>query len=139
MFDCYICVFFFFFFKQKTAYEITTGDWSSDVCSSDLNVRSRSIRASRLHEAELVAVGVPDRELARSVLRVHQRLEDIGVVAQSLPPAVDVVDLKVESNAYRRRRLVPADRELGRAEGEVGVRRCLRRPVPFCRHAEERL
>ena len=29
------CV-FFFFFKQKTAYEIGTGDWSSDVCSSDL-------------------------------------------------------------------------------------------------------
>src|SRR5213595_42508 len=26
----------FFFFKQKTAYEITEGDWSSDVCSSDL-------------------------------------------------------------------------------------------------------
>ena len=24
------------FFKQKTAYEITYGDWSSDVCSSDL-------------------------------------------------------------------------------------------------------
>ena len=30
---------FFFFFKQKTAYEIGTGDWSSDVCSSDLNVK----------------------------------------------------------------------------------------------------
>ena len=28
----------FFFFKQKTAYEIGTGDWSSDVCSSDLKV-----------------------------------------------------------------------------------------------------
>jgi len=27
---------FFFFFKQKTAYEITGCDWSSDVCSSDL-------------------------------------------------------------------------------------------------------
>ena len=26
----------FFFFKQKTAYEILTCDWSSDVCSSDL-------------------------------------------------------------------------------------------------------
>ena len=25
-----------FFFKQKTAYEILTCDWSSDVCSSDL-------------------------------------------------------------------------------------------------------
>jgi len=26
----------FFFFKQKTAYEMVTSDWSSDVCSSDL-------------------------------------------------------------------------------------------------------
>src|SRR3546814_4402663 len=26
----------FFFFKQKTAYEIRISDWSSDVCSSDL-------------------------------------------------------------------------------------------------------
>src|SRR5881394_1111692 len=29
-------VFFFFFFKQKTAYEIGWCDWRSDVCSSDL-------------------------------------------------------------------------------------------------------
>ena len=29
-------LFVFFFFKQKTAYEILTCDWSSDVCSSDL-------------------------------------------------------------------------------------------------------
>ena len=28
----------FFFFKQKTAYEIKECDWSSDVCSSDLQV-----------------------------------------------------------------------------------------------------
>ena len=27
----------FFFFKQKTAYEIVSRDWSSDVCSSDLS------------------------------------------------------------------------------------------------------
>src|SRR5213594_2319981 len=27
----------FFFFKQKTAYEISVRDWSSDVCSSDLS------------------------------------------------------------------------------------------------------
>ena len=31
-----LCLKVFFFFKQKTAYEIGTGDWSSDVCSSDL-------------------------------------------------------------------------------------------------------
>src|SRR3546814_4481514 len=30
--------FLFFFFKQKTAYEMRIGDWSSDVCSSDLCV-----------------------------------------------------------------------------------------------------
>src|SRR6188768_4376292 len=28
----------FFFFKQKTAYEMSIGDWSSDVCSSDLQI-----------------------------------------------------------------------------------------------------
>src|SRR3546814_4285642 len=28
----------FFFFKQKTAYELRISDWSSDVCSSDLQI-----------------------------------------------------------------------------------------------------
>src|SRR3546814_7127927 len=28
----------FFFFKQKTAYEMRISDWSSDVCSSDLSI-----------------------------------------------------------------------------------------------------
>src|SRR3546814_4715219 len=32
-----ICPLFFFFFKQKTAYEMRISDWSSDVCSSDLS------------------------------------------------------------------------------------------------------
>src|SRR3546814_3308742 len=31
-----LCILFFFFFKQKTAYEMRISDWSSDVCSSDL-------------------------------------------------------------------------------------------------------
>src|SRR3546814_6588400 len=33
-----LCIFgyVFFFFKQKTAYEMRISDWSSDVCSSDL-------------------------------------------------------------------------------------------------------
>src|SRR3546814_3661978 len=33
----------FFFFKQKTAYEMRTSDWSSDVCSSDLSPRARRL------------------------------------------------------------------------------------------------
>src|SRR3546814_5285603 len=35
-FFCYLICIFFFFFKQKTAYEMRISDWSSDVCSSDL-------------------------------------------------------------------------------------------------------
>src|SRR3546814_9050629 len=33
-----VCFGQFFFFKQKTAYELRISDWSSDVCSSDLPV-----------------------------------------------------------------------------------------------------
>src|SRR3546814_4728112 len=32
----FCCSAVFFFFKQKTAYEMRISDWSSDVCSSDL-------------------------------------------------------------------------------------------------------
>src|SRR3546814_9831758 len=35
-----VCMGFFFFFKQKTAYEMRISDWSSDVCSSDLSPSS---------------------------------------------------------------------------------------------------
>src|SRR3546814_8948884 len=50
----------FFFFKQKTAYEMRISDWSSDVCSSDLSrlwlLRAMggpgpsTIRATREHD-----------------------------------------------------------------------------------------
>src|SRR3546814_5187871 len=47
-------VIFFFFFKQKTAYEMRISDWSSDVCSSDLPVAIGADRIQRgavlLHE-----------------------------------------------------------------------------------------
>src|SRR3546814_2558082 len=33
---CADAMWLFFFFKQKTAYEMRISDWSSDVCSSDL-------------------------------------------------------------------------------------------------------
>src|SRR6187200_3513585 len=41
---------FFFFFKQKTAYEIVSGDWSSDVCSSDLDKAGIPIPRFCYHE-----------------------------------------------------------------------------------------
>src|SRR5881275_211016 len=45
---------FFFFFKQKTAYEIVPCDWSSDVCSSDLAAGTDS---PWLHAAALDVLG----------------------------------------------------------------------------------
>src|SRR3546814_1335465 len=49
----------FFFFKQKTAYEMRISDWSSDVCSSDLSralapggaLRGRSTVGRRLNDS----------------------------------------------------------------------------------------
>src|SRR3546814_7066777 len=47
MFYCaeYFCC--FFFFKQKTAYEMRISDWSSDVCSSDLRALVQPLRQRR--------------------------------------------------------------------------------------------
>src|SRR3546814_2808407 len=47
-----ICIFcFFFFFKQKTAYDLRISDWSSDVCSSDLSQYVSIRYTERLSEA----------------------------------------------------------------------------------------
>src|SRR3546814_10004492 len=56
-FGCDYC--FFFFFKQKTAYDMRISDWSSDVCSSDL-------RHLAIHQHRVIAlIGQPlDRQLA---------------------------------------------------------------------------
>src|SRR3546814_3315334 len=35
---CFDLIVYVFFFKQKTAYEMRISDWSSDVCSSDLEL-----------------------------------------------------------------------------------------------------
>src|SRR3546814_2435663 len=53
VFECLCCV-FFFFFKQKTAYEMRISDWSSDVCSSDLR-RSAAQRSERDRDIRLGA------------------------------------------------------------------------------------
>src|SRR3546814_3665912 len=59
-------VVFFFFFKQKTAYEMRISDWSSDVCSSDLCAASPARAGS--HPATPRAGG-----LRRSSRAFHSR------------------------------------------------------------------
>src|SRR3546814_3299353 len=52
----------FFFFKQKTAYDMRISDWSSDVCSSDLNWvggrKGSTMTISGRSKASMVAGGV---------------------------------------------------------------------------------
>src|SRR3546814_1327941 len=65
----------FFFFKQKTAYEMRISDWSSDVCSSDL-LAADTERAALLAESE--TCHDPDR-----LGDIHDRL--IAIDAYSAP------------------------------------------------------
>src|SRR3546814_1197819 len=54
----------FFFFKQKTAYEMRMSDWSSDVCSSDLV--ELLVRNERPHVVALVEART-DLDLLRAI------------------------------------------------------------------------
>src|SRR3546814_9010794 len=65
----------FFFFKQKTAYEMRISDWSSDVCSSDLSARhsccpenlgKRGDRSSTSHLSGLAAGNDSAKATART-------------------------------------------------------------------------
>src|SRR3546814_2145991 len=84
------CVFVFFFFKQKTAYEMRISDWSSDVCSSDLlpdEVRARYDWGSPGRRAFSVSLhNTPHRLRTRgaffvgsiSVIRLSDKTQDIS-------------------------------------------------------------
>src|SRR3546814_3234085 len=53
----------FFFFKQKTAYEMRISDWSSDVCSSDL-LKGLKMRTAGFAGAVLSRMGVVPQQIA---------------------------------------------------------------------------
>src|SRR3546814_4372512 len=68
----------FFFFKQKTAYEMRISDWSSDVCSSDLSRHGRLVEPFQIAEQRVAHAGVVeimarmnDRRLRPAVEGVH--------------------------------------------------------------------
>src|SRR3546814_2098646 len=68
-----VCI--FFFFKQKTAYEMRISDWSSDVCSSDLRFKTKRARWGTTHRA-------------RHLLRAQSPIAEIRVA--QLPSAARV-------------------------------------------------
>src|SRR3546814_5386461 len=76
-------LFCFFFFKQKTAYELRISDWSSDVCSSDLlhggnpiesicEARGRNLR--RDHRPRLAIFSHCPNRTACDLRQTHHRI-----------------------------------------------------------------
>src|SRR3546814_17524072 len=74
------CLLVFFFFKQKTAYEMRISDWSSDVCSSDLGSSEEHTRAER-HAAS------GQRRHVLQERRMHPRflVEQVAAVEEDFP------------------------------------------------------
>src|SRR3546814_8238688 len=70
----------FFFFKQKTAYEMRISDWSSDVCSSDLTAAIDDADAAPRQHAPDMAGGI-----------------DIGGVGRGGRAAIDCQSLHMSS------------------------------------------
>src|SRR3546814_8400932 len=96
----------FFFFKQKTAYEMRISDWSSDVCSSDLHGVERILEIL-LDEHTLAA-------LRRRAAIIADHLE-FHLLTQRLERPVEPADEAVEFN-----------RRGARAGGEIGDRQSTR-------------
>src|SRR3546814_3993367 len=89
---CYVfyqcgLIIYFFFFKQKTAYEMRISDWSSDVCSSDLGSgrQSLDLRLVGRRPARII-VGQPAAQIAVEH-RIRRRVVEVvaGEIADTQP------------------------------------------------------
>src|SRR3546814_15473936 len=120
-----LCVFlslvlFFFFFKQKTAYEMRISDWSSDVCSSDLAPPiDRHRRGPRY-------VAIEDRRAhATRAVTLHpavRREREAGKLLAEILDHVVALELAVDEHVEPDP-LLPADRAFGLLAPEGIVRR----------------
>src|SRR3546814_7078747 len=74
----------FFFFKQKTAYEMRISDWSSDVCSSDLTKQGMTI---------LTGAGVEKLEATSNGVKAAIKGADGKVVNQEFSHAIVAIGI----------------------------------------------
>src|SRR3546814_2751193 len=73
-----ISVVVFFFFKQKTAYEMRISDWSSDVCSSDLGAAwKKTSREGR----DYISVKLDDPSFPAPVYATLSETDTVGEYA----------------------------------------------------------
>src|SRR3546814_4379866 len=95
-----MCV--FFFFKQKTAYEMRISDWSSDVCSSDLETSAWS-RLSKVW-----TVWYATRRIPRRSARSRNPGSTCSACGQTLDPLRPLAALTMPvAGEYRRPRPSP--------------------------------
>src|SRR3546814_3552145 len=82
-----VLCFVFFFFKQKTAYEMRISDWSSDVCSSDLRHAAadqpRGRQSDQDQDGDRRRVGERRHPVVEAV-RLDQELRQPGHVGEIL-------------------------------------------------------
>src|SRR3546814_10007724 len=78
-----LIVCYFFFFKQKTAYEMRISDWSSDVCSSDLLIQ--------LGEWDEERQAAMDLDLAERVRAAQKEAEKNGILGHGLHQPLDTL------------------------------------------------
>src|SRR3546814_9883246 len=78
----------FFFFKQKTAYEMRISDWSSDVCSSDLHT-------GRVQGGPGQEIGQAGRRLPVFSQVQHREPSHIHEVGKAQVPPRDIDELRV--------------------------------------------
>src|SRR3546814_1016850 len=88
-----IQVLLFFFFKQKTAYEMRISDWSSDVCSSDLKVAATT--------ENLAASYPPPVPGMFNIGVLHTALEGNAAHANYAPCSLDELQAKGRSEERR--------------------------------------
>src|SRR3546814_16721887 len=89
------CCSFVFFFKQKTAYEMRISDWSSDVCSSDLDgfAIAAALPRDRLRRAFWAGIRILmfGHAVSRAFSRIVQILDRKSVVwGKSVSVRVDL-------------------------------------------------
>src|SRR3546814_8365721 len=70
---CVMYCMWLLFFKQKTAYEVRISDWSSDVCSSDLNLQDARPAMAQMISASRAENGCEEYFYAEDVL-------DLGLI-----------------------------------------------------------
>src|SRR3546814_16414042 len=121
---------YFFFFKQKTAYEMRISDWSSDVCSSDLRGAQRVEVGCAAVQQDVRLASHDAGGRARDVEQHHVE----AVAGRFVPPRIGVggvgrAQVRVGADAQPREGVAPRSEE--RRVGKECVSTCRSRGSPY--------